>query len=245
MIPDGFFTLDLLFGVGAAALGGLVTGFSGFGAAIVMMPLFTLFWDPVHAVATSYILLFLVSMQMLPSAVRHCDVRQMGLMGIVGACSVPLGNRLLVTVDADIVQLAIGAVVVTYVLIASLGWRYEGRRPPGVTAAVGAVSGLLHGSTGIGGPPAILYLLAGPDPARTHRANLIVYLTFLNAAGIVMLSFAGAIDAIVLWRAAVAAPLLIFCTWLGTRLFRHANEVRYRRFALFLLLAIGVTVLLG
>ena len=36
---------------------------------------------------------------------------------------------MLVTLDAYVIQLAIGAVVVIYVIIASLGWRYEGGRP--------------------------------------------------------------------------------------------------------------------
>ena len=245
MIFDGFLTSDLILGVGAAALGGLVAGFSGFGAAIVMMPLFTLLWGPVQAVATCYILLLLTSIQMVPSAARHCDLRQMSLMGVVAACSVPFGNHLLVTVDAYAVQLAIGVVVVTYVVFASLGWRYEGHRPRGVTAGVGALSGLLHGATGMGGPPAILYLLTGPDPAKVHRANLVVYLTFLTVAGMATLTVTGAIDATVLWRAVIAAPLYALSIWLGTRLFRYANDVRYRRFALLLLLVIGVTALLG
>ena len=245
MIPDGFFTLDLIFGVGAAVLGGLVAGFSGFGAAIVMMPLFTLLWGPVQAVATCYILLLLTCIQMVPSAARHCYLRQMSLMGVVAACGVPLGNHLLVTVDAHIVQLAIGVVVLIYVLFASLGWRYAGRRPPGVTVGVGALSGLLHGATGMGGPPAILYLLTGPDPARAHRANLVVYLTFPTVAGVVTLTVAGAIETTVLLRTMVAAPLYALSIWFGSHLFRQADDVRYRRFALVLLLVIGVTTLLG
>ena len=241
---DAILTADLIYAAGAAAVGGLVAGFSGFGAAIVMMPLFTLMWSPVHAVATCYILLLLTSIQMLPSAARHCDLRQMSLMGVVAAANVPLGNHLLVTVDAHIIQRTIGVVVMAYVLFASLGWRYEGRRPPVVTAGVGALSGLLHGATGMGGPPAILFLLAGPDSAITHRANLIAYLAFLTVAGIATLAVAGVIDATVLGRAAVVAPLYAFSIWFGTRLFRHANDVRYRRFALVLLLVIGVTALL-
>ncbi len=243
MTLDSLLTLDMVYGIGAACLGGLVVGFSGFGAAIVMMPLFTFFWSPVQAIATCYVLLLLASLQMLPSAIRDCDLRQMSVMGVIGACSVPIGNHLLVTLDAYVIQLAIGAVVVIYVIIASLGWRYEGGRPAAATAGIGALSGLLHGSTGIGGPPAILYLLAGPDPARVHRANLVVFLTFLNAAGIATLGVADAMDATVLWRAVVAVPLYSLSIWFGSRLFRFASDDRYRRFALVLLFAIGLATL--
>ena len=63
------------------------------------------------------------------------------------------------------------------------------------SVGLGAVSGAMLGATSIGGPPVILYLLSGPDPIETTRANLTLYVAVTSLIGVAMLWHQGVFDA--------------------------------------------------
>jgi uncharacterized membrane protein YfcA len=110
--------------------------------------------------------------------------------------------------------------------------------------AVGAVSGLLKGSTGMSGPPVILYLLAGPEAAKTHRANLILFFSVISLISVFPPLFLGLFDLAVLTRAVVLLPILAICARIGAQLFHVVPQSWYRRFALIVLLGAGSIALL-
>jgi len=126
------------------------------------------------------------------------------------------------------------------VLVLMSGWRYPVR--PGVWSATGtgALVGLLNGATGVGGPPVVLYLLAGPASAKSNRANLITYFTTLNGGTCVSLYLHGVFTMETVWRALALWPVQIVSLWIGAWLFRHANDRIYRRIALGMLLAVAL-----
>jgi hypothetical protein len=79
----------------------------------------------------------------------------------------------------------ISTLILVLVGVLATGWRWS--RPPSLpsTVAVGGASGLTGGMTGIGGPPVILFWLAGHDGPRVLRANIIVFLTFVGLFNVV------------------------------------------------------------
>jgi uncharacterized membrane protein YfcA len=100
------------------------------------------------------------------------------------------------------------------------------------------------GATSIGGPPVILYLLSGPDPIESTRANLSLYVAGSALAGLVALWAGG-----VLAGAAVMAGLLLAPGYLaglaaGVRAFSRFDDVRFRRFTLLLLIVVSGGILL-
>jgi len=110
--------------------------------------------------------------------------------------------------------------------------------------AVGAVSGLLKGSTGMSGPPVILYLLAGKEAAKTHRANLILFFSVISLVSVFPPLFLGLFDLAALVRAAVLLPILVICARIGARLFHVVPQSWYRPFALIVLIGAGSIALL-
>ena len=62
------------------------------------------------------------------------------------------------------------------------------------------------GATSIGGPPVILYLLSGPDPIETTRANLTLYVAVSSLIGVIMLWHEGVLDAHGGWTSLWLAP---------------------------------------
>ncbi|MDA0262404.1 MAG: sulfite exporter TauE/SafE family protein [Proteobacteria bacterium] len=245
MIGAELITIDLLWAAAAALAAGLLFGFTGFGAALVMAPLFTLLWDARIAVGMSMILIAVASAQVLPSALKLCDRRQMALMGASACVTIPIGGWVLVSLDLELMRRIIGIVVVLITVALATGWRYPGVRQPGVTAAVGALSGILNGATSMGGPPAIFYLLSGPDRAEVSRANLIAFFAIMNVAGIITLIVAGVINWETTIRAGAGAPAILIGIAAGSWAFKRAADTTYRRVAIGILFIVGVAALVG
>ena len=121
------------------------------------------------------------------------------------------------------------------------GWR--SRRPPSRfgAAAMGGLGGVLSGSTSLGGPPVVAYLLAGPGSAAQTRASLIYYFAFTQMTALILYWIGGLMDWEVVVTAAVVTPSLAVGTWLGNRLFHLASERIFRLAALTILLLVGVS----
>ena len=114
-----------------------------------------------------------------------------------------------------------------------------------LNVAVGTVSGLLKGSTGMSGPPVILYLLAGTEEAKRHRANLILFFATIAVVSVIVPFLAGLIDLTAMLRCAILLPVMAACVPVGARLFHIIPVAFYRRFALAALMAAGGIALLA
>ena len=245
MIGADVISLDLLWAAGAALAAGLLYGFTGFGAALVMAPLFTLLWDAQVAVGVSLILITIATLQLLPGALRICDRRQMALMGFSACITIPIGSSILLALDLDLMRQIIGIVVVLITAVLATGWHYRGQRPALATAGVGALSGILIGATSVGGPPAIVYVLSGPDRAEVNRANLVTFFAIINTAGMITLIVVGVITWDTVIRAAAGAPAIFIGIAGGAWSFKSAGDAAYRRIAIGILFVIGLAVLVS
>jgi uncharacterized membrane protein YfcA len=241
-LPPEFLGAELWLGVGVVFLSGVMRGFSGFGGAMLVVPVFSILYSPVEAVAIAMLLSFLANLQLVPGARVHMEWRQVLPISVMGLVTIPLGSLLLLTLDPEVMRRAISAVVLAFVLLLGSGWR--SRRRPGIAGALGAgaLGGFINGAAGVGGPPVILYLLAGPGSAKTNRANLIGIYAFLTGGTVISLAANGVITAEILWRLLLFAPAFVAAVWVGMRMFGYASEAFYRRFALTVL---AVAALLG
>jgi hypothetical protein len=135
--------------------------------------------------------------------------------------------------------------VLALVAVLWSGWRYRGPRGPGVTALVGALGGFLSGSTGIGGPPTILYLMSSGDGPALIRANLICYFSLMFVGLLAFFAWNGLINADVLWRAGLLIPVFIVGVVGGSQLFGLASETAFRHIAFACLTGSSVWVLVA
>jgi hypothetical protein len=101
------------------------------------------------------------------------------------------------------------------------------------------------GATGMGGPPVILYLLAGPDPIEVTRANLTYYVAAISVVPLLTLWLAGTLGPHPLLLAAALAPGYCLGMVAGTRLFSRFNDQRFRQFTLGLMLLVSTGILLA
>jgi uncharacterized membrane protein YfcA len=229
----------------ATLIAGVMRGYSGFGTAVILAPVYSLLWGPRAGVPVMLLMELIVSLQLLPGAIREADRRVVLPLGGAAALATPLGAWILLTADGEVLRRFIGGFVLVFGLLLMSGWRYHGSRPLPLNLLIGALAGLLKGSTGMSGPPVILYLLAGLEEARRHRANLILFFATIAIVSVVPPALGGLIDLAVLIRLAVLLPLMAVAVPVGARLFRLVPERLYRPFAMGVLLGAGGIALLG
>jgi uncharacterized membrane protein YfcA len=229
----------------ATAVAGLMRGYAGFGTAVLLAPIFSTIWGPRAGVPIMLLMELFVSAQLLPKAIGEADRRVVLPLGLAAVIATPVGAWVLLNAEATQLRQAIGACVLGFGLLLLSSWRYHGARPLPLNLAVGTVSGLLKGATGMSGPPVILYLLSGPEEARRHRANLILFFGVIGIVAVIPPLLAGLMDRVALIRTAALLPVMLFFVPIGAHLFTVVPERWYRRFALIALVAAGGIALLG
>ena len=229
----------------ATVIAGLMRGYSGFGTAILLAPVYSTLWSPRLGVPVVLMMELFVSAYLLPRSLAEANKKLILPICAAAVLAMPLGAIVLLHADGSLLRRSIGALVLVFGLLMMSGWRYHGTRPLPLNLAVGVVSGLLKGATGMSGPPVIMYLLAGKEEARQHRANLILYFGVLGVAAVVPPLWGGIIGVQTLVLTAIMLPLMLISVPIGARLFHVIPLSWYRRCALILLVAAGGFALLG
>jgi len=223
-----------------ACIAGMVRGFAGFGAAMLMTPVFSALYGPAVGIALCLLLEIAVALPLIPAVVRLVDWRRIGLLLLGAAIAVPLGTHTLTGVEPEPMRWAISAIILSAVILLASGWRFSGRPNVATTLLAGASSGFLNGLSGMAGPPIAFYYLAGNDPAARVRANLTTYFVFVDL--LALASFAS--RDLIGWSTGVQglflAPAVMLGGVLGERLFPLASESFYRRLALVLLAGVAI-----
>ncbi|MES0860836.1 sulfite exporter TauE/SafE family protein [Ruegeria sp. SCPT10] len=215
----------------AAGLSGVVRGFSGFGTALIFLPLATPHLGPFGA------LIGLTIMDVfgpLPNLRRAwASVNQADLWRLVVSCAalLPVGLWVLTQVNPDVFRYAVSGLALAMLAILILGLRYHGHVGRMMVSAIGAAAGFLGGVAGLPGPAVILFYMSRPLPVEVIRATILLFLLafdflllgFLTAMGQVTYATAGL-------GLALAIPNLLG-NWLGGWLFRPERERLYRNAA--------------
>ena len=171
--PDFWPSLALLAAITLAA--SLARGFSGFGAALIFVPLVSALLGPQIAAPLLLVTDGIMAAGMIPGAVRTADRPNVLTMALGAVVGVPAGTWLLASQDPLVLRWGIFVLAVLMLALLVSGWRYRGRPKAPLTVLVGTISGLFSGAAQIGGPPVVAYWLGGPSPAQTVRANIVFY----------------------------------------------------------------------
>ncbi len=212
----------------AAFLGGIVRGFSGFGTALIFLPIATPYLDPFGA------LIGLTIMDIfgpLPNVRRAWDAVDRGdLFRLVSGCAImlPIGLLVLTQVEPEVFRYAVSLLAILMLVILILGLRYNGPVRRTMVAGIGGAAGFLGGVAGLPGPAVILFYMSRPLPVEVIRATILLFLLVFD---FLILGFLSAMGRVTVASAvlgfALAVPNLVG-NWLGGWLFRPEVEKLYR-----------------
>ena len=225
-------------------LASILRGFTGFGFALVAVPVFSLILPPTEAVALSALLTLSISVLGIRSYWGVVPLRPMLPLLLMAVVGTVIGTWVVTVLSIDSFQLWAGLAVIVACLGMVWSRPLERPMPAAIGWLTGLVSGLMNGALAIPGPPVIVYaMLNEPRPERS-RALMMTY--FLAASMVALVSFfvAGFINqrSVVFFLSAL--PALYLGDRLGYYLFGRFGNALYRRIALAGLLALGISIFL-
>lgn len=229
------------FVVATALGGGIVRGFSGFGGALIFIPLASAALGPKIAVPTFYLSDLGSATPYGLASVRKCNWAMVLPMLLGTWITQPLGATLLETMNPNLLRWGMAAMVFAMLALLLTGWRFRGEPKTWLTFLVGLFAGGLGGATGISGPPVIAYWLGGRTDAATTRANIMVYYAFSSTAIDVIYFFKGIFTWQIVFYALIVWPCYAGGLAIGARLFGKASDATFRRVA-YALVAISAVI---
>lgn len=233
----------ITFAVLAVLAGGLVRGYAGFGASMFWVASLSLVYAPVSVVPTVLALEVVASLGLLPAVYSRVEWRSMSWMLAATLVTMPLGVALLAVLPDRPMRIVVAMAILIGTLAMAGGTdlaRSGGRR---ATLAAGAVSGVVNGSTGLGGPPAVLLYFSPGKEVAVGRATLIAYFLATDSSGFAYMAVYGLVDRPVLVHAAVFVPLALVGIFVGQKLFSRHGARGFRAVVVVTLLALAVAML--
>ncbi|WP_198369820.1 sulfite exporter TauE/SafE family protein [Roseomonas rosulenta] len=225
---------------GAAVAGGVSRGFSGFGAALVFVPLASAAVGPRTAVPVLALMECLACLVFLPNAWRHAARGEVAAMSAGAICAVPLGALILASSDPVALRWVMTGLVFVAVAVLASGLRYRGGASVPLTLGVGAAGGLMSGTAMLGGVPPAVFWLGRDAPAVVVRANMNLYFAILTVAVTAAFLWRGLVGTQTVWFALAAAPAYGAGLRAGALLFARSSETGFRLAGIALILVAAV-----
>src|SRR6202051_4092360 len=158
-----------------AFVSGTARGFSGFGAALIFMPLASSMAAPRLVAALLLVIDFVAAAPLVPNAWKHADRKATAVMVFGALIGVPIGTYFLSRLDPVTTRWIISAFVFALLMLLLSGWRYRGKDYPAISIGIGGLSGFCSGLAQTGGPPIVGYWLGRPIASALSRAHILSF----------------------------------------------------------------------
>jgi uncharacterized membrane protein YfcA len=229
----------LLVAILSALLAGIVSGMTGFGLALISVPLLLFVYEPRTVVVITAVLSVVINFAVVWDSWRDAD-RRVVIVLLPPACvGVVAGAELLRVVDPDYIRLVVGFVVVFSALLLLRDVRLPGAQTRWGAVVAGSASGALSTSTGLAGPPIVLLLASRGFPKRVFRGSSALYFLVMSLLGLAVLLFRGLLEAGDVPLTLALVPAAFLGKFIGTALLKKVSEKAFR------VVSLGLVILTG
>jgi hypothetical protein len=222
-----------------AFISGTSRGFSGFGSALIFMPLASSMASPRLVAALLLIIDFIGALPLLPNAWRLADRKATAVIVAGALVGVPIGTLLLTRLDPVTTRWIISGFVFALLLLLLSGWRYHGRDHVTLSVGIGALSGFCSGLAQTGGPPIVGYWLGRPVASEIARANIMLFFGASDFFSVVSYAATGLINREAILLSLLVGPVYAIGIRAGSLLFGRASDAIFRGIC-YVLIALAV-----
>ena len=236
MLPVPLIALSAL----AVFVAGTVQGATGFGFVILAAPILMVYRTPTLLGPVMVMLSLVLGFVLVMHSYRSMRLRRVWPLMLTGVAFTPLGALALVQLNEGVLKLLMGVVVGSSAIAMLLGWQRPVSRERAASLPVGALSGLLTGSTGLSGAPVVLFFTnQGVDP-REFRADIVLYLQVVGLLALPSFLIGGVLTGDALTLTAQLLPASLAGVFTGIWLSHRVSVALFRRLALFVVVIAGV-----
>ena len=220
-VTEGVITLLIL------ALASALQAGTGFGFALMAIPVLSMSVNPVDAIAIVALAGGVMTAHASYRDRKYVDAAVTMRFCIGSLVGLPIGLGLLLLMTETAITAMIGVVVLVSVGAIHFGAHLPNNAPAHWTA--GALSGAMMTSTGINGPPLVLTLHAMQLAQRPFRAALSVAFTFQRVMTLILFVLTDALSAQAVWLSLLGIPAILLGWELGNRVFHRLDATRFKR----------------
>ena len=221
-----------------------IRGLTGFGMAIILVPLFGMIVPPGQAVVIAILLQVLIGPVGLKAIFADAHRQSALMIAAIAMLATPIGVLLLKVTTPDVARLMIAAIAIGAFALVLLPQRGELRPGPKETAATGIASGILTGFAAMPGPPVVPFYLRQPIPPKEARASMMLVFFATAIAGTISAFALGLADARLLWLSLLLFPSVLAGNWLGAKSFGKVPPSLWRSFVAGILGLAGISALI-
>src|ERR1700730_3663023 len=211
-----------------ALVSGTARGFSGFGSALIFMPLASSMAAPRRVAALLLLIDFVGAAPLIPNAWKQADCKATAVMVSGALIGVPIGTYFLSRLDPVTTRWIISAFVFALLMLLLSGWRYRGKDYPALSVGFGGLSGFCSGLAQTGGPPIVGYWLGRPIASAIARANILLFFGASDFFSAVSYSLTGLITSDAIRFSFLVGPVYAIGVWFGASLVCRAREELFR-----------------
>ena len=215
--------------LGCVVLASFLQALTGFGLAIVLAPFLMFFYDAKAVV--SLVLLLCATGNLVQGAThfRTADRKLVAFLYLGVLAGLPIGTWIFFAVSSDALKFGINAMVLVSVLVTGLA-HTEFRETRANAVKTGVLSGITSATTGMGGPPILLYLAHTELRPEVLRASCFVFFFLCNISSLTAHAAFGTSLAYVLTEYLYLLPGLAIGILLGDALFPYLPKTWIRKF---------------
>jgi uncharacterized membrane protein YfcA len=234
---------DITYVVLVVAVTALLQAISGFGFALLSVPLFALRIDVHEAVVLSSCIGTISSgwqTYFLRRSVDAVLARRYIVASLVG---IPAGFALFILLSDQVLRLIVGVAVLFGTLVVAFGGQLKVGRA--WERVLGVLSGALLIATSTNGPPIVLAMQAQRMPMLAFRSTLARIFFVSGLVSVVLFLFAGEIDASIGLATLLCVPVMTISVIVGNRIAHRLAERPFRALVLILLVVAGTSSLIS
>ncbi len=226
-------------------LAGFIQGLSGFGSALLAMPLLTLFIDVKTAVPLCMLNSLLIA-SYLSLQLKDYMEREKILPLIAGSLpGIYLGVTFLKSAESMLIQILLGVIIISYGVY-SLVFQPRTRKIHRIWSYIaGFGTGFIGAAFSAGGPPAIIYTTLTGWSKDYIKATLTGFFFVGSLISAFAHAVSGLTNTLVIKYFFVSFVFVLLGVYIGSRLYNRTNRQEYIRIILFILIILGLIMIIS
>jgi uncharacterized membrane protein YfcA len=217
---------------------------SGFGFALIAVPLLSLFIDPQTAVVLATVVGAFSSTFQAINDRAHVQEDVVQRLSIAAYVGMPFGLLVFMVVSESVLRFIVGVVVLiaAFALMRGFSISTSNRRYDWV---MGWLSGVLATSTSTNGPPLVFLLQAKKLSPECFRASINVVFSLTSFGAILLFAVSGNISRDDFLGIAVSVPMLLLGLAIGFKVRSRINSEQFRILVFVLLIISALSALIA
>lgn len=220
-----------------------IQGMTSFGSSLIALPLLLMFLDVKEVVPMMAMLNLVMNANIYREVGKDADMKRVGPLVVTAVIFSIVGAFLLVSLNETPIKIIVGSMMFITAVTKLLGWQFKIKKPERLFVPVGIISGVLNGTTGMSGPPVLLFLSSLDVPKKVFRSTLTTYFLTLNVVAITMFIVNGIITWDIFMQTAIYMIPMLIGTQIGVIAGRRIHDERFKKIVLFMMLLMSINLL--